>query len=91
MSVIDHLDSLRSNGARAGLRKIHQVDAATIARFVAQEQNLVIVGQPVTPMIAERSQIYGLCRSGTHGQEYQIVKDKAGETHHPLGIRRQRI
>jgi hypothetical protein len=91
VSVIDHLDSLRSNGARAGLRKIHQVDAATIARFVAQEQNLVIVGQPVTPMITERSQIYGLCRAGTRGQEYQIVEVKAGETHHPLGIRRQRI
>jgi hypothetical protein len=51
----------------------------------------VIVGQPVTPMITERSQIYGLCLSGTPGREYQIVEVKAGETQHPLGTRRQRI
>jgi hypothetical protein len=35
-----------------------------------------MVGQPVTPMITERSQIYGLCRSGTRGQEYQLWRLK---------------
>jgi hypothetical protein len=42
-------------------------------------------------MVTERSQIYGLCLSGTGWQEYQMVEVKAGETHHPLEIRRQRI
>ena len=62
-----------------------------MTQFVADEQDLATVGHPVSPMVAERSQVYGLCLSRTRGQQQQMVEVKTGETDHPLGIRGERV